>query len=73
MTGEIFDFNGASLGHEKLNIAIAEVSKVNSNFSIAEVKGGNLKNIRDGDKAEQITPDEAMLIIEHDNFIKDRQ
>ena len=72
-TGEIFDFNGASLGHEKLNIAIAEVSKVNSNFSIAEVKGGNLKNIRDGDKAEQITQDEAMLIIEHDNFIKDRQ
>ena len=69
---EIFDIGGASLGHEKFNIALAEVKDVRTNFSTAEVTAGLFKNIRDGDKAEQISREEAELIIVRNDFARDR-
>ena len=69
---EIFDINGTSLGHEKLNIAIAEVRDTAANFCNADVKAGYFNKIRTGDKAEQITEEEAQLIIDSNNFIRNR-
>ncbi|MBQ9526562.1 MAG: hypothetical protein IJR68_03035 [Fretibacterium sp.] len=69
---EVFDMSGGSLGREKFTIAIAEVKDVRSEFSTAEVTAGVLKNIRDGDKAEQISQEAAQLIIDRNDFARNR-
>ena len=69
---EIFDFTGKSLGREKFNIAVAEVSSVKANYCTALVIGGNLTNIHEGDKAELITPEEARTIIDNNDFVRNR-
>lgn len=69
---EIFDRNGKSLGREKLNIAVAEVITPHADYSTASVTGGIFTNIRIGTKAEQITPEEADLIIKSNDFVKNR-
>ena len=69
---EISDMNGNSLGHEKLNIAIAEVSKAGTDSSTAEVIAGFFENIREGDKAEQISREEAKSIIDSSDFSRIR-
>ena len=69
---EIFDFTGNSLGCEKFNLAIARVSNVKDDYCTAEVIGGIFSNIRNGDKAERITSDEAQLIIDENDFVKNR-
>ena len=69
---EVFDFNGSSLGHEKFNVAVAKVKKVRTDYCTAEVIGGIFTNIRNDDKAEQITEEEAMRIIADNDFSKNR-
>ena len=69
---EVHDFSGNSLGREKFNIAIAEVNNAKTDYSIASVTGGIFENIRTGDKAEQITQEEAQAIIERNDFAKNR-
>ncbi|MBQ7578051.1 MAG: hypothetical protein IJT21_07300 [Synergistaceae bacterium] len=70
---EIFDSGNNSLGREKFNIAVAEVTSSRTNSSVANITGGTAANIRTGDKAEQITPEEAQLIIDNKDFIKKRR
>lgn len=65
---EVFDLNGNSLGREKFNLAIAEVKETHENYSIAEIRAGNFNNIREGDRAEQITREETQLILENNDF-----
>ena len=69
---EVFDFNGNSLGHEKFNIAIAQVKSVQTNSCTADVKGGKFNNIRNEDKAEQISSEEAEAIISQNDFANSR-
>ena len=69
---EVFDFNGSSLGHEKFNVAVAKVKKVRTDYCTAEVIGGIFTNIRNDDKAEQITEEEAMRIIADNDFSRNR-
>ena len=69
---EVVDFNGNSLGREKFNIAVAEVTTSKSDFCTASVRGGIFENVREGDKAEQITPEEAQSIIAGNDFAKTR-
>ena len=69
---EIFDFAGNSLGRKKFNIAVAEVSTLKSTSCIASVIGGSPANIHKGDKAELITPEEALTIIDNNDFVKNR-
>ena len=69
---EVFDFNGNSLGREKFTIAIAQVKTVQTNFCTAEIKGGNFNNIKNEDKAEQITAEEANAIIAQNDFTNSR-
>ena len=69
---EIYDSNGKILDKEKFNIAVAEVTSVKTNSCIANITGGIASNIRKGDKAEQITPEEAQLIIDNNDFVQKR-
>ncbi|MBR0315758.1 MAG: hypothetical protein IJQ99_02735 [Synergistaceae bacterium] len=69
---EIFDFNGNSLGREKFNIAIAQVNSVKTDYCIASVLGGNFSNLHIGDKAELINMEEAQLILENNDFSRNR-
>ncbi|MBR1486501.1 MAG: hypothetical protein IJ597_04525 [Synergistaceae bacterium] len=69
---EIFDFAGNSLGHEKFNIAVAQVSNVKTDYCTASVISGKFSNIREDDKAELITIEEAQSIIAKNNFAKNR-
>lgn len=68
----ISDLAGNSLGSEKNNIAIAEVAEARTNSCTANIIAGNFKNIRGGDKAEQISPEDAAFIIEENNFAQNR-
>ena len=69
---EIFNSKGDSIGREKFNLAVAEVVSVKAHNSTANITGGSANNIRKGDKAEQITPDEAQLIIDNNDFVSKR-
>ena len=69
---EVFDLNGNSLGQEKFNIAIAQVKDIQTNSCIADVKGGKFSNIRNGDKAEQISSEEAEAIVARNDFASNR-
>lgn len=69
---EVFDMNGVSLGRERSTIALARVKEVGTYSSMAEVVVGVFKNIRDDDKAEQISHEEALSIIERDDFARNR-
>ena len=69
---EVFDINGNSLGREKFNVAVAEVKSAKTDYSTASVTGGIFENIREGDKAEQITKGQAQLIIRNSDFVKNR-
>lgn len=69
---EVFDFSGNSLGHEKFNVAVAEVKDSKTDYSTASVTGGIFGNIREGDKVEQITEEEAQSIIARNDFVKNR-
>lgn len=69
---EVFDFSGNSLGREKFNLAVAEVKEAKFSYCTAVITGGNVINIREGDKAEQITLEEAASIIERKDFVKNR-
>ena len=69
---EIFDFGGNSLGHEKFNVAVAQVNNVKTDYCTASVISGNFSNIREGDKAELITVEEAQSIIAKNDFAKNR-
>ena len=69
---EVFDSNGQSLGYDKCTVAIAEVKEVRENFCTAEITAGVPNNIRTGDKAEQITEEEARSIIDNNDFTRTR-
>lgn len=69
---EVFDFNGKSLGHEKITVAVAEVKEAKGNYCTAEIMGGVLDNIHEGDKAEQVTREEAQYILEKNEFSRSR-
>ena len=69
---EVLDFNGKSLGSDKCTVAIAEVKEVRENFCTAEVTAGTLHNIREGDKAEQISEEEAQSITDSNDFTRTR-
>ena len=69
---EVIDFNGNSLGREKFNVAVAEVQTSKNDYCTAQIKGGIFTNIREGDKAEQITAEEAQLIIDNNDFARNR-
>lgn len=70
--GDVSDLNGESLGREKCTVAIAEVREVRENFCTAEITAGILHNIREGDKAEQISEEEARSIIDSNSFTRTR-
>lgn len=69
---EVFDLNGDSLGREKFTIAIAQVKNVQTSSCTAEIKGGKFNNIKNEDKAEQITAEEANAIIAQNDFTNSR-
>ena len=64
--------NGDSLGREKFTIAIAQVKNVQTSSCTAEIKGGKFNNIKNEDKAEQITAEEANAIIAQNDFTNSR-
>ena len=70
--GEVSDLNGESLGREKCTVAVAEVKEVREHFCTAEITAGVLHNIREGDKAEQISGEEARSIIDSNSFTRTR-
>ena len=70
--GEVFDINGKSLGREKCTVAVAEVSELRENFCTANITAGVMNNIRNGDKAEQITKEEAQSITDSNDFTRTR-
>lgn len=69
---EILDLSGNSLGREKFNIAVVKVKEAKIDYCTATVIGGISTNIRKGDKAEQITQEEASILIEKSNFSRSR-
>lgn len=64
---EVLDLSGNSLGREKFNVAVAEVREAKIDYCTATIIGGNPTNILVGDKAEQITQEEASILIEGQN------
>ena len=66
--GEVSDLSGKSLGREKCTVAVAEVKEVRENSCTANITAGIMHNIRSGDKAEQITKEEAQSIIDSREF-----
>ena len=60
------------MGREKFNIAIAQVNSVKTDYCIASVLGGNFSNLHIGDKAELINMEEAQLILENNDFSRNR-
>ena len=62
----------ASSGRVKTDIAVAVVKEVRENSCIAEIKGGAVRNIREGDRAEQITLEEAERVLKANKFMEKR-
>ncbi len=69
---EVSDIGGESLGREKCTVAIAEVSEVRENSCTANITAGAMNTIRNGDKAEQITKEEAQSITDSNDFTRTR-
>lgn len=68
----VLDIGGESLGREKCTVAVAEVSEVSKNFCTANITAGAMNTIRNGDKAEQITQEEAQSITDSNEFTRTR-
>ena len=69
---EVSDIGGESLGREKCTVAVAEVSEVRENSCTANITAGAMSTIRNGDKAEQITKEEAQSIADSNDFTRKR-
>ena len=69
---EVSDIGGESLGREKCTVAVAEVSEVRENSCTANITAGAMNTIRNGDKAEQITKEEAQSIADSNDFTRTR-
>ena len=69
---EVSDIGGESLGREKCTVAVAEVSEVSENSCTANITAGAMNAIRNGDKAEQITKEEAQSIADSNDFTRTR-
>lgn len=69
---EVSDIGGESLGREKCTVAVAEVSEVRENSCTANITAGAVNTIRNGDKAEQITKEEAQSIAKSNDFTRTR-
>ena len=69
---EVSDIGGESLGREKCTVAVAEVSEVRENSCTANITAGAVSTIRNGDKAEQITKEEAQSIAKSNDFTRTR-
>ena len=53
-------------------VAVAEVSEVRENSCTANITAGAMSTIRNGDKAEQITKEEAQSIAKSNDFTRTR-
>ena len=69
---EVSDIGGESLGREKCTVAVAEVSEVRENSCTANITAGAMSTIRNGDKEEQITKEEAQSIADSNDFTRTR-
>ena len=69
---EVSDIGGESLGREKCTVAVAEVNEVRENYCTANITAGAMNTIRNGDKAEQITKEEAQSIAYSSDFTRTR-